>query len=151
MARMYSRKKGKSGSTQPAVKKVPTWLQYSAKETELLVIKYAKEGKSTSEIGLFLRDSYGIPDVKLVTGKTITTILKEKNLTKKLPEDLMNLLKRVLAIQEHLENNHKDQPAIRGLKLTESKILRLVKYYRRTEKISAEWKYNPKQIKMNIE
>ena len=31
----------------------------------------AKEGKSTSEIGILLRDTYGIPSVKLITGKRV--------------------------------------------------------------------------------
>lgn len=151
MARMYSRKKGKSGSTRPTEKSVPSWVKYSAKEIELLVTKYAKDGKSPSQIGLFLRDEYGIPDVKLITKKSITQILQEKKMLKTLPEDLMALLKKVLAIQEHLEANHKDQPAKRGLTLTESKILRLVRYYKTTGRIPKDWNYNPKEIKMYIE
>ncbi len=151
MARMYSRKKGKSGSTKPAEKTAPSWLQYSGKEVELLVVKLAKEGKSPSLIGLYLRDEYGIPDVKIITKKSITEIMDERKLSKSLPEDLMNLLKKVLAIKLHLETNHKDVPAKRGLQLTESKILRLVKYYKRVGKIDKDWKYNPSQIKMYVE
>ncbi|MCF7798833.1 30S ribosomal protein S15 [Candidatus Woesearchaeota archaeon] len=151
MARMFSRKKGKSGSTGPSVNKIPSWVKYSAKETELLVVKYAKEGKTPSQIGLFLRDEYGIPDVKLITKKSITQILDEKKLTKKLPEDLTALLKKVLAIQEHLAQNHKDQPARRGLTLTESKILSLIRYYKKVDRLPKDWNYNPKQIKMFIE
>ncbi|MBN1175541.1 30S ribosomal protein S15 [Candidatus Woesearchaeota archaeon] len=151
MARMYSRKKGNSGSTKPSAPQAPSWVKYSAKEIELLVVKYAKEGKTASQIGLFLRDEYGIPSVKVMTGKTISAILGEKEMTKKLPDDLTALLKKVLSIQEHLEANHKDQPAVRGLTLTESKILRLVKYYKKTGRVSKDWNYNPKQIKMNIE
>ncbi len=151
MARMFSRNKGKSGSTGPSIKKIPSWVKYSAKETELLVVKYAKEGKAPSKIGLFLRDEYGIPDVKLITKKSITQILQEKKLEKVLPEDLTALLKKVLAIQEHLKENHKDQPARRGLTLTESKILSLVRYYKKVGRMPKDWNYNPKQIKMHIE
>jgi small subunit ribosomal protein S15 len=151
MARMYSRKKGQSGSTKPSKKVIPSWIKYSSNEIELLVAKYAKEGKTASQIGITLRDEYGIPSVQLMTKKSITQILTEKSLSKKMPEDLMNLFKRVLAIKQHLENNHKDQPAKRGLTLTESKILALVKYYKKTGKVSKDWNYNPKQIKMYIE
>ena len=151
MARMFSRKKGKSGSTNPVTKSVPSWVKYSAKEVELLIVKYAKEGKTPSQIGLYLRDEYGIPDVKMLLKKSVTQILDEKKLSKKLPEDLMALLKKVLAIQEHLEHNHKDEPAKRGLTLTESKILSLVRYYKKTGRVSKDWNYNPKQIKMYIE
>jgi len=151
MARMYSRKRGKSGSTNPSVKQIPSWVKYKGKEVELLVVKYAKEGKSPSQIGLFLRDEYGIPDVQLITKKSISQILKEKGFEKKLPEDLTALMKKVLAIQDHLEANKKDQPAKRGLTLTESKILRLIKYYKKTGRVSKDWNYNPKQIRMDIE
>lgn len=148
---MYSRRKGKAGSTQPIKKETPSWVNYSAKEIELLIAKYAKEGKSASEIGIYLRDEYGIPNVKTITGKSITTILQEKKLAKALPEDLMALLKKVLAIKTHLETNKQDQPARRGLTLTEAKILRLVRYYKTTGRISKEWNYNPKEIKMYID
>ena len=148
---MYSRKKGKSGSTKPTVQHIPSWVKYSAKETELLVVKYAKEGKTPSQIGTFLRDEYGIPDVKLVTKKSITEILRSKKLLKRFPEDLTALLRKVLKIQQHLEGNHKDQPARRGLTLTESKILRLIKYYKKAGKVPKDWNYNPKRIKLYIE
>lgn len=151
MARMYSRKKGKSGSVHPSVKQVPSWVKYKAKEIELLIVKYAKEGKTPSQIGLYLRDEYGIPDVKLITKKSITQILKTKGFEKKLPEDLTALLKKVLLIQQHLEQNHKDQPARRGLTLTESKILRLVRYYKTIDRLPKDWNYDPKQIRFYIE
>ena len=151
MARMHSRKKGQSGSTKPVVKTVPSWVKYTAKEIELLIGKFAKDGKSSSQIGLYLRDEYGIPDVKLLVGKTISQVVTDKGLAKKLPEDVMSLMNRVLAIKAHLDNNKKDQPARRGLTLTESKILRLVKYYKTTGRIDKSWNYNPNEIKMNIE
>jgi len=150
MARMHSRKKGKSGSTNPAKKSVPSWVKYGAKEIELLVVKYAKDGKTSSQIGVVLRDEYGIPDVKLLTKKSITQIMTEKKLSKKLPEDLIALLKKILAIQEHLKENKKDQPAKRGLTLTQSKVLRLIKYYKKIGRIEKDWNYDPKQIKMFI-
>ena len=151
MARMYSRKKGKSGSTNPSVKKIPSWVKYSAKEIELLVVKYAKEGKMPSQIGVFLRDEYGIPDVKLITKKSISQIIADKGLAKNLPEDLIALLRKILAIQEHLKENRKDQPAKRGLTLTQSKVLRLIKYYKKSGKVSKDWNYDPKQIRMMID
>ena len=150
MARMHSRKKGQSGSTAPAAKTAPTWVKYSPKEIELLIVKYAKEGKKPSQIGIYLRDEYGIPDVKLLTGKTISAILKEKNLDAKFPEDLQALFRKIIKINEHLEGNHKDQPAVRGLTLTQSKILRLIKYYKRVGRIPSDWNYNPKQVKMYV-
>lgn len=147
---MYSRKRGQSGSTKPSSKQLPSWVKYSAKEVELLIAKLAKEGKTPSQIGIYLRDEYGIPSVKVLCEKSITEILAAKGHQKELPEDLLALLKKVNAIKEHLEGNHKDQPANRGLTLTESKILRLVRYYKTTGRIAKTWNYNPKQIKMYL-
>jgi len=151
MARMYSRKKGKAGSKKPARKSAPSWIRYGATEIEMLIVKLAKEGNAPSKIGLILRDSYGIPLSKQITGKKITKLLKEKNLLPKLPEDLLALIKRSIAIRKHLEKNHKDETAARGLTLTENKIKALVKYYKKTKKLPVDWKYEPKKIRLYLE
>lgn len=151
MARMHSRAKGKSGSKKPAVLTKPSWVTLKDKEIEMLVLKLSKENLSPSQIGLTLRDKYGIPDVKLLTGKSITTILAEKDINPDFPEDMMALIKKAVFIRKHLEDNHKDEPAKRGLILTESKIMRLGKYYKREGKISADWKYDPKKIKLLVD
>ena len=151
MARMHSRKRGKSGSKKPIKPSVPTWIRYKEKEIELLIVKLSKEGHSPSEIGIILRDTYGIPDEKRVTGKKITKILKERNLQTKLPEDLTALIKKAIKIIKHKEENKKDQTAKRGLQLTESKIKRLTKYYKKTGRLSSEWKYDPKKVRLLME
>ena len=102
MARMYSRKKGKSGSTKP-IKRVPSWMRYKGNEIEKLVIRLAKSGTTPSEIGMVLRDTYGIHDIKAVAGKRITKILKENDLLKELPEDLMALIINFIDVKKHLE------------------------------------------------
>jgi len=151
MARMYSRKKGKSSSKKPLERAKPSWMRYKPNEVELLVVKLAKEGKPASMVGLTLRDSYGIPDVKTITGKTISQILKEKKLSSKIPEDLMSLIKRSIRIRKHMEENRQDKTALRGLQLTESKIKRLVKYYKKEKKLPVDWKYDVKSIKLYVE
>lgn len=148
---MHSGDRGRSGSTKPSKKSSPTWLQYKPKEIELLIVKYAKEGKAPSQIGMFLRDEYGIPDVKLITGKSITAILADKKLSADIPEDLMALIRKAILLRKHLEENHKDQPGKRGLRLTESKIMRLAKYYKGTGRIPSTWKYDPEKVKLTIE
>lgn len=140
---MHSRKRGKSGSKRPIKKSIPTWLSYKPKEIEILITKFSKDGKSSSETGLFLRDNYGIPNVKLVCGKSITEIMKENKLLPELPDDLTALIRKSVLVRKHLEENNKDQTANRGLTLTESKIKRLVKYYKKTGKLSSDWKYDP--------
>ncbi|MCF7871510.1 30S ribosomal protein S15 [Candidatus Woesearchaeota archaeon] len=148
MARMHSRAKGKSGSKKPVKKAVPSWVQYKPKEIELMVQKLAKEGQSASEIGIHLRDSYGIPDVKTMTGKPIGKILEEKKLQPEIPETLKFLIKKAILLRKHLDDNHKDFSGKRGLQLTESKIRRLGKYYVANKKLPAGWKYDPEKMKM---
>ncbi|MFH1072365.1 MAG: 30S ribosomal protein S15 [Nanoarchaeota archaeon] len=148
MARMHSGARGKSGSKKPIKKSVPSWLKYKPKEVELLISKYGKEGKSPSQIGIYLRDEYGIPDSKLITSKSITLILKEKKLGRDIPEDLYYLIRKSLFIRKHLAENKKDQPARLGLKLTESKIMRLSKYYKRNKILPENWQYDPEKAKI---
>ncbi|USN46046.1 MAG: 30S ribosomal protein S15 [Candidatus Woesearchaeota archaeon] len=150
MSRLYSRKKGKAGRTRPPKADVPSWLTVKPKEVELLVLKNAKAGLSASQIGILLRDSYGVPEVRNVTGKKITQILVEKEVAPPLPEDLFSLIKKAVQSRKHLESNHKDMTAKRGLQLTESKIRRLAKYYKRTEKLASDWKYDPEKVKLLV-
>jgi len=145
MARMHSRKRGQSGSKRPISKSLPVWSRYKPQEAELLIAKLAKEGKNSAEIGTTLRDTYGIPDVRLLFNKKLSAVLKEKGLTQELPDDILALIRRSVAIRKHMETGAKDQTAKRGLQLTESKIKRLTKYYKRTGKLASEWKYDPKR------
>ena len=151
MARMYSRAKGKAGSKRPLTKVKPTWIRLKPKEIELLVVKLAKEGNSPSKIGIILRDTYGVPDVEFLTNKKITIILAEKKLLKKFPEDLASLIKKVSILKKHMEENKKDTSALRGLQITESKIKKLVKYYKGQKKIPVEWKYDRKKVSLVVE
>jgi small subunit ribosomal protein S15 len=151
MARMHSRAKGVSGSKKPIKKTIPTWIRYKQKEVELLIGKMAKDGKTPSQIGMFLRDTYGIPDVKTVAGKRVTKILKEKGLLSEVPEDLRALIKKSALIRKHLEDNDIDRSALIGLQLTDSKIKRLVKYYKRTGRLSISWKYDPSKSSTYLE
>jgi small subunit ribosomal protein S15 len=149
MARMHSRRKGKAGSKRPFKRESKSWVRLSAKEVELLVVKLAKFG--SSHIGLQLRDTYGIPDAKVVLGKSISTLLEEKKLAPDMPDDLKSLVKKTILIRKHLETNKQDQTAKRGLKLTESKMNRLVKYYKKKSKLSLDWKYEPDKARLLIE
>ena len=151
MARMHSRKRGKSGSTRPAQRTKPSWVRYGAKEVTMLIQKLGKEGKSASEIGIVLRDIYGIPDVRPIINTKISKVLAEKKLNNELPDDLLALVRKAIYIRKHLEQNKHDQPAKRGLMLTESKINRLVKYYKDHKTLPFSWKYDPERLKMYAE
>lgn len=150
MARRYSGKHGKAGSKKPSKDKVISWMNFSKEEIEQLVIKVAKTGKHPSQIGMVLRDSYGIPDVEKTTGKKITKILAEHKLSAELPEDLLHLLKKQINLQKHLGKNKKDMPVKRGLMITKSKIKRLVDYYKETGKLPKNWTYSEEQVKLIV-
>ncbi|MBI4452734.1 30S ribosomal protein S15 [Candidatus Woesearchaeota archaeon] len=146
MARMHSRKRGKHGSKKPAKKTAPSWILIEAKTAELLIAKLSKEGKTNSQIGLLLRDAYGVPSVSALCGKSISAILKEKKIVPEVPEDLTALFRKYAALKKHLESNRHDETANRGLSLAESKINRLVKYYKRTGRIPESWKFDASRM-----
>ncbi len=151
MARMHARRKGKSGSTHPIRKKHPEWSSLNPREVESRVIELAKTGKSTSEIGMILRDQYAVPDIKVATGKNVTQILENNNIKSEIPEELRNLIRTALKLRKHLETNKKDLKNKRNLQLTESKIRRTTKYYHSEKRLPAGWKYSPKQAKLMFE
>jgi len=151
MARMHARRKGKSGSTRLARDKTPQWSALNPREIESHVIDLAKTGKSTSEIGMVLRDQYAVPDVKLATGQKVTKILEKNNIRSEIPEDLKNLIFETLRIRKHLETNPRDKKNKRNLQLTESKIWRLTRYYHSKERLPKGWKYSPQQARLMFE
>ncbi len=140
---MHSRKRGRSASKRPPANVDLSWVPLSKEEVEELVVKLAKKGHKPSEIGMILRDEYGVPLVKRVTGDKITKILERHGLKPEIPEDLENLIKRAYKVRKHLEVHRKDLVAKRGLSLIEAKIHRLVKYYKRVGKLPKDWKYTP--------
>lgn len=128
----------------------PEWIEYSNEEIEELILKLRKEGNSTSMIGIILRDQYGIPDVKVVTGKKITKILEDHGQELEYPEDLMNLIRKAVNIRDHLNENPKDLHTRRGLRIIESKIRRLVKYYVREGVLPEGWRYEPRSAALLV-
>ena len=141
MARMHGKGRGSSGSKSPVNKKVPRWVDYEEEEVVDLVVKLREKGMKPATIGLKLRDQYGIPDVKTLTGKKITEILEEEDVAMDIPEDLDNLIEKADGIKEHLVENKKDQEAERRLELVEAKIRRIAKYHRDQGNIPENWKY----------
>lgn len=123
-------------------RKAPEWSELNAKEIKQTILELREQGMSSAEIGLVLRDRYGVPDVKLATGKKITQILREKKVGSKVPEDLQNLIIRALGLKKHLDLNPKDVHNKRALQLIESKIRRLVNYYKNKGVLPEDWVYN---------
>ena len=127
MARIHARTKGKSGSTHPLREKHPEWSSLNPREIEGRIMELAKAEKTTSEIGM---------------------ILKQNNISSEIPEDLQSLIKTALKLKKHIDQNQKDYKTKRNLSLTESKIRRLMKYYHREHRLPEGWKYSLEQAKL---
>ena len=141
MGRLHSHNYGKSHSTRPLDPKPPSWIKQDAKEIEELIVKYAKDDLSASQIGAKLRDQHSIPLVKPIIKKTISEVLEENDLKTDLPEDLDNIVKKAVGLQKHLKSNKNDNRNVRSLELIEAKVHRLSVYYKKTGRIPQNWKY----------
>ena len=106
MGRLHSHNYGKSHSIRPLNPKAPSWIKQDAKEIEELIVKYAKDDLSVSQIGIKLRDQHSIPLVKPIIKKTISRVLEEIDLKTDLPEDLDNIVKKAIGLQKHLSLIH---------------------------------------------
>ena len=122
----------------------PEWMVHDKNFIEKKVEELRRQGQSTAMIGTILRDQYGIPNVKEIIGVKISKIVEDLDLKSKYPEDLVNLVRKATSLRKHLEDNNKDLHSKRGLLLIESKIRRLVKYYKKKGIFPTDWKYDPK-------
>ena len=141
---MHSRRRGSSGSDRPTADEPPEWSDVDEDAIEERVVELAEEGHDPSQIGLELRDEgvqgTPVPDVKLATGRKVTEILEAHDAAPDLPEDLRNLMERAVRLRDHMDENPGDAQNKRALQNTESKIRRLVDYYRGDE-LDAEFTY----------
>lgn len=136
--------KGRSHQTRPVTKRSPAWCRYTSEEVEALVIRLAKEGHPLSKIGIILRDQHGIPLTKPITGKSISEILKERELAPAIPEDLETLMRKATRLHVHLDKNKADLSNKRAVQIIEAKIYKLARYYKRKGVLPPDWKYEAK-------
>ena len=141
MGRMHNNGKGISQSALPYRRSVPTWLKVGSDEVKDHIYKLAKKGLRPSQIGVILRDSHGVAQVRWVTGNKILRILKAKGLAPEIPEDLYHLIKRAVNIRKHLDRSRKDRDSKFRLILVESRIHRLARYYKTKRMLPPTWKY----------
>jgi len=150
MARMHSRKKGKSGRKRPKSKTLPEWVKVDKAEIEETILKMAREGVPPSKIGLVMRDKYAVPDVKLILGMSLSAFLRKNNAVGEYPEDFLELIKRAVRLRRHLKKSKKDIHNTTKYNHIVSKILRLAKYYSRKGIIPKDWKYDPEQAELLV-
>merc|ERR1711893_555244 len=141
MVRMHAPGKGISQSALPYRRSVPTWLKVTSEDVKEQIYKLAKKGLTPSQIGVILRDSHGVAQVRFITGNKILRILKGKGMAPSLPEDVYYLIKKAVSIRKHLERNRKDRDAKFRLILVESRIHRLARYYKTKGVLPPTFKY----------
>ncbi|PAV74795.1 hypothetical protein WR25_20096 [Diploscapter pachys] len=142
MGRMHNPGKGISRSSLPYRRSVPSWQKSTSEEVTEHIVKLAKKGLRPSKIGVILRDSHGIAQVRRITGNKILRILKSKGMAPEIPEDLYHLIKKAVSIRKHLERCRKDIDSKYRLILVESRIHRLARYYKINKQLPPTWKYD---------
>ena len=151
MSRIHSGRKGRAGSHRPYPATAPAWATLERDELVDEAVKLAKGGASSAHVGTVLRDSFGVPSVRVATGLRLTKLLASKGVKPDLPEDLQALLKRVVHLQRHLETHPTDLSNRRGLTLMESRIRRLAHYYRQRKVLPADWSYTSATAVLQVE
>jgi hypothetical protein len=73
MGRLHSKGKGISASAIPYSRNAPSWLKTTPEQVVDQICKLAKKGATPSQIGVVLRDSHGVAQVKLVTGMRLSS------------------------------------------------------------------------------
>ena len=141
MGRMHAPGKGISQSALPYRRSVPSWLKLNAEDVKEQIKKLGKKGMTPSQIGIILRDSHGVAQVRFVAGNKILRIMKALGLKPDIPEDLYYLIKKAVAIRKHLERNRKDKDSKFRLILVESRIHRLARFYKTKSVLPPTWKY----------
>ncbi|MCI4363781.1 MAG: 30S ribosomal protein S15 [Thermoplasmata archaeon] len=151
MSRIHSGRKGRSGSHRPFPLTKPAWVTAEPDETREQAVRLAKTGLSPAQVGATLRDSYGVPSIRAVTGKRMQPLLRDSGVRADLPEDMQALLKRVVHLQRHLATHPSDNSNRRGLNLMESRIRRLARYYRRRRILPDDWSYTSARAVLQVE
>ncbi len=145
MAKLHSKKHGRAKSRKPVIKdnEIQKISDESKQQITNLIIEYAKKGISPAVIGEKLKKEHKVPYVKLVLKKGIVKILEENNIKTEIPYDLLDLIKKAVNLQKHLEKNKQDTDNRIKLERIRSKIWRLTKYYINKNSLPEKWRYDP--------
>lgn len=150
MAKLHSKKKGKSGTKRPKAKLSTKTVDVPRGEVEEMILKNIKEGMTFAKIGLLLRDKYAIPSAKAALGVSLKEFVKKQGALPEYPNDLIDLIRKAMRVRNHLKTSKKDVHNKVKLLHIESKIHRLVKYYTNKKILPAEWRYNPEKAALLV-
>jgi len=103
----------------------PTWVKMKEPELKKIIVELSAT-YAPSQIGIILRDQYGVPTTK-VFGKKLKAYLKELGINRN--EDLENAEKKVDKMKEHLKNNITDRSAKHKLQHAQSRLNITKKYF----------------------
>lgn len=70
---MHAPGKGISQSALPYRRSVPSWLKLNADDVKEQIKKLGKKGMTPSQIGIILRDSHGVAQVRFVNGNKVSS------------------------------------------------------------------------------
>jgi len=102
----------------------PVWLKMTETELKEIIVKLS-EKYQPAEIGLILRDQYGVPTTK-VYGKKLSEYLKEAG--KETSHEQKNIEHKVEKMKEHLKTNITDKKTKHKLQKAQSKLNAVKKY-----------------------
>ena len=113
MARMYSSRKGSSGSSKPYVTEAPAWSNTDKAAVEALVLDYAKAGHSNTKSARSC--AIGMPSPMLVCARPPHQRRAERSRPcGQLPRGHDEPMRRAAGLIDHMGSNHKDLHNRRG-------------------------------------
>ncbi|MFH1520535.1 MAG: 30S ribosomal protein S15 [Candidatus Micrarchaeota archaeon] len=142
MARLHSKKKGKSGTKRPKDNVAPSWSTMKPAELKEYILKMAREGVPPAKIGILLRDQYAVANLRVQLGMSLRAFLKKEDALGEYPEDILNLIKKAVRMASHIKSTKNDVHNNVKLGHVESKINRLAKYYISKGSLPTGWRYN---------
>lgn len=108
----------------------PVWLKMTEEELKKLILELSDKYQP-AQIGLILRDQYGVPTTK-VFGKKLSAYLKEAGKNEFF--EVKNVEKKVERMKEHMKNNLQDKKAKHKFQKANSKLNALRKYTAKRKK-----------------
>lgn len=112
---------------KPKTMEKPVWLKLSEDELKKIILELSQKYQP-AQIGLILRDQYGVPTTK-VFGKKLSVYLKEAGLKENF--ELKNVEAKVEKMKEHLKSNVTDKKAKHKLQKAQSRVMKVKKYFAR--------------------
>lgn len=142
---MYSNGHGKSKSSKPFSTAPPTHITQD--QVTEIIIDLSKKGKTGAEIGKILRDVHGVGHITNIADCTMLEFLKKNNIAPQIPDDVRAIEKKCLSIYNHIKKEWNDKTARYRLKHKESRLHRLVRYYKTKGVLLPSFK--PASFKLN--